>query len=230
MKSLSLDALVVSAGEPQLERCLAAVRNQTVPFSNLVRRDNVIPEHLAFNGGMAEAVSDWVMKIDGDMILYENAVEEVLKYVEDHTDMTGNFVFPLNDTFIGANIIGCNVFRRKVYTEVIQYPNLLCNDVWAGSKLRRMGYHGKRPSFVVGTHFDNPDDFQVFRRFFIRGVKDGKRFMWNLLEERLSSTMDSRYELAMRSVEFGMKIGKYPTSHNLEYDREMYEAFRNGNS
>ena len=64
-----MEALIVSVDEPQLERCLESVRNQTVPFSRIVHINGVVPQHRAIRKGIRKTSDEWVMKIDGDMIL-----------------------------------------------------------------------------------------------------------------------------------------------------------------
>lgn len=222
-----IGALIVSAGEPQLERCLEAVKGQTVPFSNIVHKDNIIPESVAFNTGMDEVQGEWVMKVDGDFILRRDAVEMVLNSMTDDEDVY-MFVYALYDSFLRAIIWGCGVYRREFYTQKVRYPNMLSNDVWAGKKLNKMGYRNVRPlgdSVPIATHCEDPDEFQVFRRFFTRGVKGGKRFVWKILVRLYEETHDPLYDLAMRAIEFGMEKKLYPSSHNLNYDRQMYEEF-----
>lgn len=225
--ALEIEALVVSAGEPQLKRCLQAVREQTVPFSNVVHVNNVTPESVAFNTGMSLTTNKWVMKIDGDFILYPNAVEMVVNSMHDADDVF-MFAYVLDDAFLRLPIWGCGVYRRDFYTKIVRYPNMLTNDEWAGKKLRRLGYRNCRPlgaETPIATHCEDPDEFQVFRRFFTRGVKGGRRYVWAQLEKLHAQTQNPLYQLAMQAVEFGIEKGHYPTSHNLEYDKKLYEEF-----
>jgi len=221
----TIEALIISADEPQLERCLEAVRSQTIPFSNITHINNVSPESTAFNTGLAMVKDELVMKIDGDMILHNNAVETALKRIPEENGNAYVHNFILFDSFLKQNIRGCGVMRSSVFRKV-PYPNFLCDDVWVGHKLRKMGFVMERHTEVIGTHCENPDDFQVFRRFYSMGVKHGKRYSWRYLSRLYGGTKDPLYALAMEAVEFGIEKKQYPTSHNLGFDRKMFEEFK----
>jgi glycosyltransferase involved in cell wall biosynthesis len=221
-----IGALIISADNPQLERCLESVKNQTVPFSNITLIDNVSPEHVALNRGLEEAKDEWLMKIDGDMILYPNAVEIALKRIGEGNEKAYAYNFILYDSFLKHNLRGCGVVVRSVIRKV-PYPNLLMDDVWVGQKLRRMGFVIERYREVVGTHFENPSEFQVFKRFYIMGIKHGKRFSWKYLTGFYEETKDPIYTLAMKAIEFGMKKNSYPGSHDMNFDRKIFEEFKN---
>lgn len=218
-----ITALIVSAGEPQLERCLESVHNQTTPFSNIVHVDNVIPEAMATNSGVDQVKDKWFMKVDGDFFLYPNAVETVLdNMVEDENIVS--YGFPLFDEFIKQPIYGAGVTQTEIMKKY-RLPNMLSNDLWHGRKLRKMGFGRKKCSVIVGTHFENPSKFQVFKRFFIAGIKYDKKYYWRVLYWLHVKTKDPLLLMAMRAIEFGMIKKHYPFSHNLDYDKEMFGEF-----
>jgi len=223
----SIGALIVSAGEPQLDRCLQAVNNQTIPFSNIVHMENIIPESVAFNKGIYESKNEWVMKVDGDMILYSNAVEIALFHMSTEENIF-MYTYGLFDEFIQAPISGCGVFFREAF-KMVRYPNMLTDDEYAGKKLRRMGYIRKgfaREGTTIGTHCSQPDEFQVFRRFYTYGVKHGRMNMRWRLRDLYANTKDDLYLLAIEAMEYGSKMKYYPTSHNIHFDREMFNKFK----
>jgi len=224
-----IGALVVSASEPQVEKCLAAVNNQTCSFSSITYMKDIIPEYKAFNEGMSLCPEEWVMKIDGDMILHKNAVEISIEYMsENNSDNVFVYSFGLFDGFLKAPICGCAVFRRELFLKV-RYPNMLSNDYYAGRKIGRMGYVRKKPyedGLIIGTHCEDPDDFQIFRRFYTHGVKNGKRYMLRRLNDLYSETGDVLYYLATQALLFGAEKRVYPTSHNLDFDKQTYEEFK----
>lgn len=223
----SIGALIVSAGEPQLERCLQAVYNQTVPFAHVVHIDNISPEHIAFNQGIKESVDEWIMKIDGDMILYSNAVEVALFHMVEEPDIF-MYSYGLFDEFLQSPICGCGVFS-KVAFQLVRYPNMLNDDEYSAKKLRRDGWIRKTPireGVTIGTHFSEPDEFQVFRRFYATGVKHGRGGTGRRLVQLYEDTGNDLYKLASGALLFGTKERYYPTSHNIHFDREMYNKFK----
>jgi hypothetical protein len=218
-----MEALIVSCGEPQLERCLEAVRNQTVPFSGITHVIDISPEYIAINRGIAAIQDEWFMKIDGDMILYENAVEIATGHLDcPETDYI--LSFRLQDTFLKSTIRGVGVIRTKAI-QTVRYPNMLSNDARVGKKMSKLGWTGQRNWEIIGTHFDSPDEFQVFRRFYAQAVKYNDKYCRPLLDNLYEITQNPLYLLAIKAVEFGIKKKFYPTSHDLNFDREMYKEF-----
>lgn len=221
----TIEALVISCQESQLERCLRSVRNQTVPFSNIVHIDNVVPESDAFNKGMKMITGEWTMKVNGDFILYPNAVEMALGYIS--KDDASIYNFGLFDTFLKTPIACCNVQKSELF-EKVSYPNMLTNDTWSGRKLLRMGFKLRDlflEGIVIGTHFEDPDEFQIFRRFYTRGTKTMVRVWRNQLTKLYDDTKDPKYELAINALDFGAEKRYYPTSHNIDFDRKMFGEF-----
>lgn len=219
-----IEALVISAGEPQLERCLESVKNQTIPFSNIFHISNVVPQHEAFNQGIKKITDEWVMKVDGDMVLYDNAVEMVTDYISNNKDFS-IYAFMVYDDLFDGEIIGCKVYKTEMFSK-IRHPNLLCNDTYVEKRLRLMGYKMVKPPITIATHAENPDDFQIFRRFYCYGVKYGKGCgPWKHTYKMFVKNGDRKYDLALKSLEFGMEKREYPGSHNIEFDKKMYERF-----
>ncbi len=223
-----MEALVISAGEPQLERCLEATRNQTIPFSNVVHVSDVVPQHVAFNTGIKKIVDEWVMKVDGDMVLYDNAVETVSDCISNNGDAS-IYIFAVYDDFMTGQMIGCKVYKTEM-VKSIEHPDRLKNDLWIEKKIRHKG--GKVSKYrrvIIATHAENPDEFQIFRRFYVYGVKYGKGCgAWSNISKQFCNTGDERYAFAMKSLEFGMEKREYPGSHNIEFDKKMYDEFKNG--
>ena len=103
---------------------------------------------------------------------------------------------------------------------------MLCNDLYFDKKLRRLGYALRRTRVVIGTHMQDPDDFQIFRRFYCVGVKYGRgRGVYSCLNAMFNKTQDDKYQFAMKALDFGAKETRYPGSHNIIFDRTKYEEF-----
>jgi hypothetical protein len=224
---MNIGALIVSCGEPQVERCVHAVYNQTVPFSSIVHISDVKPECDAFNLGMLGSKEEWTMKVDGDMILNENAVEVVLNEMEKHKDdRICGYYFLLDDTFLKCpigfvNILNTSDFKTSPYTDSLR------DDHYASRYMRSQGKILKKFDTIIGTHFDNPDAFQVFRRFYVQSYKFGTvGFVPDQLNVLLKETGNPLYSVGLDAIEFLKKNPrKYPGSRNLDYDREVFEEF-----
>ncbi len=224
MEEFTIEALVISCGEPQLERCIDSINKQTVKFSNIIHIKNVIPEHLAFNTGIEKIEDGWFMKIDGDMILYENALETVITYLKYNTENIFMFSFGLFDEFLQENTMGCNIYNTKLI-QTIGYENKLLNDRIVIKKLSEMNYiRYRKGRVIIGTHCSEPDTFQVFRRFYTAAVKYGSVFIekLNILYQK---TQNPLYQVAIDASHLGRKSRYYPTSHNLEFDKKLFNEY-----
>jgi hypothetical protein len=136
------------------------------------------------------------------------------------------FSFPVYDDFFDGPIYGCKVYKTELLRKV-HHDNHITNDQHVEKRLRNKGFKGMKIGTVIATHAENPDEFQIFRRFFIYGVKYGKGYRtWSHTKKMLNSTGDQRYAFAMKALEFGMQKSYYPGSHNIDFDREMFNEFR----
>jgi glycosyltransferase involved in cell wall biosynthesis len=228
---MNIEAMIISIDEPQLERNVAALNAQTVPFSKIIHINNVVPEYKAFNRGLELLSGDWVMKVDGDFILKPDTVETALKYINqgNHDGRIFAYHFGLIDTFLDVKMGFCSVFKTMVYRSV-PYKDKFSDDIDAIQILRKKGWIDIKlldDGVIVGTHFDKPDEFQVFVRFYLRG----RRYKSNdstirKLGKLLHRTGDPLYSVALKAIEFGKENRDYPGSHNLDFNRKMYEKFR----
>ena len=221
---VNITALIISCQEPQLNRCLAAVRSQSIPFSTVIHMDSIRPECDAFNRGLEHVATDLVMKIDGDVILYPNAVEIVLKEIPEKDPEVYGYNFRLYDDFLKGNIRGVGILRTEAVKKS-RYLNILGNDVHFARQMAKFGYGRRNHWSVIGTHFESPDEFQVFRRFYSAGCKNPYLFTTKSFEKHYPNPL---YELAGKASEWGSAKRYYPTSHDIEFDRKMYAEFRNG--
>lgn len=221
---MKIGALIISVNEPQLERCLESVRNQTVPFSNITHINNIIPESVAFNTGLKTVTDELVMKIDGDFILYNSAVETAMSLIPEEDPTVYVYNFRVYDAFFKGNIRGIGIMRCSVCRKV-RYPNMLSDDLWFGKKMTRLGFIKKNCAPVIATHFEDADEFQIFRRLYCQGVKYGHRYTRKVLKQLYRNTGDPVYDFSLRALDFGVRKKYYPTSHNVDFDRKMFEEF-----
>jgi hypothetical protein len=223
---MNIGALIVSCGEPQVERCVHSVYKQTIPFANVKHISDVVPEADAINKGIQSMDDEWTMKVDGDFILYENAVDMITRKMksESNEGVCGWF-FGLYDTFLRCDIGYASVLRTSVYKGAT-YQDVLRDDFAMNRYLRRNGWGIKKRKWkIVGTHFDSPDAFQVFRRFYVQVIKyPHDPFVPERLTTLFMETGDPLYDLGLRARVYAH--GKeYPTSRNLDYDRKLFEEF-----
>jgi glycosyltransferase involved in cell wall biosynthesis len=230
-----IDAMVISCGEPQLERCLESVRNQTVQFSNIIHVDGVVPEATATNMGIEQVTQEWYMRIDGDIILFPNAVEIALEQIEKSTGKLGMLVFYVYDSFFWRLVTAGAVLTNTEAVRTVGWSDHLHSDNGAKRNMERRGWIGRAAvdggrKVAVGTHFDKPSEFQVFHRMLINAVKwKHSPKVHSLMKGKLAhlrqKTNDPIYDLAWKAYEYGLENPVYIGSQNRDYDRERYEDF-----
>ena len=220
--------MITSLDDPQLNRCLDSVHNQTVPFSNVVRVHNVCPADKAFSDALGKTVEEWVMYLGSDMILDLDALEKIIQFIKRSADdkVIGYF-FGLWDTFLDCRIGYVGVLKASVY----KLEKISGNHAgWDGELHRRLKRKGWKASmnfrFLVGTHFDRPDEYQVFRRFYLHGVRfNHRKPIQEKLAFLLNDTGNHLYQVALDALNYATVKNFYPGSHNLEFDRDNYESF-----
>ena len=228
-----IDACIRSVGEPQIERCLLSAKDQVIPFSNIIHVDGIVPEVEALRTLLKQVRSEWMMLIDGDMILYDYAVIIAQDHIgRGKDDSVVEYQFGLYDQFIKRVINSCRVSKVKAIKSAKLKDWMGCdlNIVRTmedkGMKCIKL-WKSKIP-VVIGTHFENPDDFQIFVRYYHAGVLRTPNTM-ELLSGLYESTKDMKYNFAMKALTYGLnkKYKEYPGSRDVNYDRKEFEKFKN---
>lgn len=235
---MDLAAVIMAVNEPQLERCLLSVHEQDeYCFSEIVYINNVIPEFEAHRRALERVKSDWGIWIGGDFILYPDAIQTVLNYMKSNPPdgRTSQYNFGLFDTFLHRIIGNCSVRYHPAF-RLFPEEDILGNDMDVTLRLDNAGWNRFRPiaqGICLGTHFDQPDEFQIFRRFFCRGAKAKrtrgmKRGLYiSRLKKRLKIENDPEIQLAIDSFNLGLKHG-YRGSHDINYERQLYLQWKMG--
>jgi len=226
---MNIEAMITSVDDPQMERCLESVRNQTIPFSGIIHINNVSPLCEAFNKGMSKSTEEWVMDIGGDMVLDKDALERIIKYMgQRNGDRILGYYVGLRDTFLHSNIGYISVLKGSLFRTIV-LEDTYSADRKPVRNLRRAGWATvKNLRFLVGTHFDQPDEFQVFRRCYLHGVRyPTHKSLKPRLTELFNSTGDPLYQIGIKAIEFAKVKNFYPGGHNIEFDRKNFEEFKN---
>lgn len=225
---------LTSVDEPQLPRAIKSTKNQNCgTFNPVFHRNNVAPQSQAMNELNEEAreynINGWALWLSGDMILYNSAIERIISYLTDidpPNENTVEYTFGLRDTFLEENICGCPLRKMDVYSKTIR-KNVMRNDFYVRRELEKQGYEYKRPckeAYTIGTHFDSPDNFQIFRRFKARGVKARKnpkerdKYLGKLKKLALKNCSDIRYKYAVSAFEYGYKRASTVGAHDITID------------
>jgi glycosyltransferase involved in cell wall biosynthesis len=223
---VEIDAIVCSVDDPQLTRCLEAVRGQTVPFTKVIHQNNVCPYPMAVNKGIAQSSGDWLMLVDGDMILDKTAVERILQYMKDNLgeNILGYYV-ALYDTFLNCPIGYFPTLRGELYRK-LTFANSMTHDSRMVNALRKKRWRTvKTMEIRVGTHFDSPDEFQVFKRFYVHGIRYPCGYPRRNIIRKLESGGTALHQVGIEAIRFADKKKVYPGGRNIEFDKENYQEW-----
>ena len=77
MSAARVTAVVLSMGEPTVERALASVAAQTRPVADVVLVEGVSPFHRALNEGASRVTTEHFIQVDADMVLERDCVERL---------------------------------------------------------------------------------------------------------------------------------------------------------
>ncbi len=226
MKDIS--AIILSVDEPQLEQCLRSARSQG--FSKVVHVNNVAPQAEAYRQALQQIDTEWYLLLGGDMILHNNAMQRAQKAITDPE--VCQYQFALWDSFLKIPIYGCPLNQTKAIQSV-GIKTKIGNDVDLVSQLKSKGWQRIRFSkeIPIGTHFKNPNEYQVFSRFRVRGYKSIDRpkeyaFYMEILKDQFRRTKDPLYQAAISAFLYGRKIPYPANGHDFLSDRQEYEQWK----
>jgi len=242
MTGIIFPLFFIGVEEPQTKRAFDSVYKQKYGrFDPVIHKINVSPQSKAMNEINNEAVqrniTEWSLWLSGDMILAESAIawiDNYMRNIDPPNENTIEYTFGLWDTFLEEIICGCPLRRMDVYSNTIR-KNVMRNDFYVRKELEKQGYEFKRPckhAHAIGTHFDNPDEFQVFRRFKARGIKSRKNpkernnYLKKLKRLRSKNSDNKLYEQAVSAFLFGFKKASFIGAHDITIDEIEYQHWK----
>jgi hypothetical protein len=172
-----LDCVHITCGEAQVARGRKAIKDQLIPFDRVRYFDFKRPLCDAINEAVATSAYQWCVLVAGDIILNKDATHIIHQALELYRHKWGRALgvrIPIYDTFIERTLGGTTVLQAYV-DSFFGHRNMINDDVDTQRRARVRGYKffdiDKQSGVTIGTHFDKPDDFQIFKRFFSAGVK-----------------------------------------------------------
>lgn len=226
---IDVDVVVTSMNEPQLDRCLEALRNQTYPFYRIININGVIPFSDAYNRILDSVKTEWYVPTAGDVIYDKNALEQVMWFKDRKPgDKCCSYCMYTWDPFLEIKCGFMCLQRTSAFV-----PHRASNNYNLDRKtmrnIRSQGWFLRKYDRIVGTHFLDPDEYQVFHRFMILAGRDGMG-SYNSCKEICTRLYERDHNplhaLALDALEFGLQKGNYPDSINDNYNRKMYEEFK----
>lgn len=231
---MDIDCIVQSFNEPQLDRCLKSLREQTYPYYRIINVNGVIGTYNAFKRWVMMIQTEWFTATGGDLVYYKDALENLIKFKDAHpSDLCCNYCLTCWDPFMELKTGYLCLARTSAFQEATaldEIQDILVFDRNIARRMREKGYFvRKNMKVIAGTHFEDPDEFQVFHRFFILATKDGRwgyelnRNIMTRLYERDKKPLQL---LAIEALDFGDEKGPYGRSIDNNYNLQMYEEFK----
>ncbi len=208
---------LLRCGEPQCSGIFA----QAHRFHCLHVADNVAPYHKAANETVAKCFNDgadWVIMLDGDMELDVNAFWAAFK--RDSQRSHKAIYYRLYDPYINQEIGSLKVVTQQWMDVAGWYMNSIVCDRVAEQKAKAAGYPRLASPTVVAKHFEGPTRFQIFKRFFVRGMKVRLGYA-----DPVSDYNKVLKGFALESYQYGLTHRMHNDPHDLPYLLKEYDDF-----
>jgi hypothetical protein len=197
--------------EPQLERCRKSVHIQR--FDRVSEVGHVSPFSVAFNLATGNPQHELIVVANGDFIFYPDAKKIILETIGSQRGFYKHN-FGLFDNFLKTKICCCQVYDSAVVAANPHRNEFRC-DVHSTNRVKRKGFKTyTHLGTIVGSHFDDPTERQVYRRFFFRGQKPKSENYEYMLHDLVKKHGDNRYLVALEGIRDGRKAAKVPHSND----------------
>jgi len=228
----SLQAIITSIGESQFKDCLISLQQQ--PFDGVDVIENTSPSSRAHNRAIKLIRCEYVLMADADMVFYPDSYHTITNTLKRVRGIKWySVVFYLYDSFLKFNIKGVRVINGTVAPRY-KYEDVLGIDRVVRKRAKADGYKEfEFKKIVIGTHFQDPTPFEVYRRFLMRGIKTkkmssqswhGLKNLNNTLTALLEETKDSRYEIALSAFAEGQNI-VHTKDYNIDFAVQEFERW-----
>jgi hypothetical protein len=197
-------AVVLSIGEPYVERALASLRRQTLRAVAIVRIDHVRPFYRAMNEAAAQVGTPFFLQLDADMIANDWCVEELRAAMEDDTGMATG---PLWDPLMGVEP-GIKLFRtesvrqlrfRDRISPAVDFSERLPGHAWRAAFVlpSRPSGSSATPWPTFGRHEPDYTPAYAYKRAHLLGVRYRRRRDFAGLRWRYERLLKSSHPLAL---------------------------------
>jgi len=197
-------ALVLSVGEPYMERALASVRDQRPAVAAIVTVRGVTPFYRALNEGARRVTTPYFVQVDADMVLDPLCCAALRACV---TERVGLVVGHLRDPMLGR-IVGVKLFRTACVAAQ-PFPNAISPDTEFEKAMWQCGWTtvyalchaGLEPVALhtFGAHRPDYTPLYTFRKFLLTGARLRHRrrgtLPWLIRQLRASGHPAARFAL-----------------------------------
>lgn len=183
MKNLKpeVTAFVISSGyNPNYENCLNALQKQTVEIKIDIIKD-YHPMSLAFQQMLKRCETKYYVEVDEDMILYQNAIEQMYTDMEKSDEKLAMFAYQLKDIHINFDIFGVKIYKYNIFKNYSYNLECLSCEVEQLDRLKNDGYSYDCINVILGEHSPQWTHSSIFERYF-NLMEKFKEFGYSWLE------------------------------------------------
>lgn len=204
-----LECTIMHTGEPTIDECLEAVRNQTYRPSKIRMIENVSPLNESINERHRSLKLPFSVKVDADMILYPDCFKTLYKAIKGSSARCWGVSARLLDPFIGE-MGGVHIQRSDLIRD-IKVPNIIGCDRWLMKEMQKKGYLHKEIPRVLGTHKCDWSLENIFKRHVKLGQKQAyhKNTKYEDIVERMKDNWErgnKKIFLALIGYSYGLLV------------------------
>jgi hypothetical protein len=207
-------AVLLSLDEPSVERALASIASQSLPFADVVRVERVTPFHRALNDGAARVRTEFFVQVDADMILDDDCAERLAACTRPEV---GAVIGMLRDPLYGR-VEAIKLFRTAELTR-LGFDDSISPDTDYLGRMERAGRymvyairHDRAPEHwhTFGEHRPEYEPLYTFER----NKRDGRRIRHRGEAESVRFHLD----LLHRSRHPSALVAEVAIAHGLFFD------------
>lgn len=185
MSQTDVTAVVLTCGEPYVERALESIRSQTVAPADilLVGYSEASTFHDAINLAARRVRTEFFVQVDADMILDACCFEVLRSLAKDNVGIVAGMLRdPLQGRIAGIKLFRTRCFGRRQYRDGIRcdaaFERELRADGWSRVNVLNFGGTSASEWHCLGQHSPNYEPFYTFSKFRVLGAR--RRFENNL--------------------------------------------------
>ena len=196
-----VSAVVLSMGEPFLERALDSLRRQTLPPEKTILVEKVSPFHKALNQGVSEVETPMFVQVDADMILDAECLSVLRGLMdEDVAVAVAQLRDPLLQQVVGVKLFRTACFKDGGFADSISpdtdFLERAVSDGW-----RRVNAHDRMSrkaarSYTLGEHRPDYTPDYTFRKFTLEAGRCRYRNRPQQLDSFMNMLEASNHEMA----------------------------------
>lgn len=196
-----VSAVVLSIGEPFVERAIASLGRQTVPLREVIVIENVSPFFRAINEGARRVHTPFFVQVDADMILDSNCIAVLLDSMRPDTGFTfAELRDPLTGIVYCVRLFRTECFRSASMPDTISpdtdFSRLIARRGWRETHVTHLGADRTLPHITLGEHRPDYTPSYTYRKFLLEGARLHYRGARGAFFSKLAALEESEHPVA----------------------------------